>query len=252
MNITKTVSLLFLSIFLILSNGCASQPTVKPSPPPKSLTADMELGRLVNYLRDSTVVLHQIVDAEDELYSPLCSGVWVDEEHILTAAHCFSDNNPHILAFETFGYYKKHLSDVMSFDDGLPRAYLVARDTSKDLALMITVSKPPPHSVVSLASESYPGQRVHMVGMTEGLLFNYLPGDISAVRVSLRHLIKSKKMKLFQVHTDVYFGYSGGGMFNSRGELMGVCSFGVPVPSTAFYIHRDEIKEFLSDNLFED
>jgi S1-C subfamily serine protease len=56
------------------------------------------------------------------------------------------------------------------------------------------------------------------------------------------------KAKVVQISAPIWIGNSGGGAFNSDGHLIGLSSWiTLRAPSVAFFIHRDEIKNFLKD-----
>jgi serine protease Do len=127
----------------------------------------------------------------------------------------------------------------------------------RDLALIEAVGKAvPEHEYATLASDD-PAmmESLTVVGHPKGLYWTYMTGSCAGVRDTLPHMSKSsegdKRIGPFlQVEAPVYFGNSGGGAFNDRGELVGIASFLLRLPGEGFFIGRESMHAFLVDQKF--
>ena len=194
---------------------------------------------------DSTVALIK----EGEV-SPYCTGVWVGGQYILTAYHCVMPSLEELLESnleEAFTLSSKKVNYIVREDNRglfevpsrLREASIVGLDPRADLALLRASGDIPLHIVVDIADKVKIGERVHIVGHVQGLSWTYMDGVLSALRVK-------DNVSLLQVSAPIYFGVSGGGGFNDRGELLGITSFIFKAPNVGFFIDNIEIKKFLS------
>jgi S1-C subfamily serine protease len=190
-------------------------------------------------LTSKTVAL---VRQGDEGLRAYCSGVWLDEDTIVTAAHCVDD--------EDEGAVLGYLSFEDVFGTGpeaspplAPRgAYLTSVDEAHDIALL-HAPKAPPHASAPLASENpAAGDHVAAMGHPLGLWWSFSEGVVAAVRK------ESLGLDILWVQATVQIspGNSGGGLFNERGELVGVCSRAMSsarAQGLNFWVHVAYVKQ---------
>lgn len=268
----------FVAMFLFcLFATCCMTPTHIESP-------KQDKHALIKDINDSTVAL--VIDNEIDAQSittqgmkAYCAGVWINKNSILTAAHCVEDAGKPETEDEdndeTLTLLKKmlHVSDWNpinqpityitkdeAFDDSdvnvdmsitLPsNGIVIAYSKPIDLAL-IKSSTHRPHSIASLATQTLAtGDDVFCVGHTLGLMWSYSEGKISQTRImsGANHY----DYKVFQISAPVSVGNSGGGAFNSKGELVGLMSYYMPMgEDVAFFVHTDVIRKFLFDHQSE-
>ena len=85
------------------------------------------------------------------------------------------------------------------------------------------------------------GEHIFVVGHPRGMYWTYAEGTVSAYRN------ESSVGKVVQVNATVWFGNSGGGVFDADGKLLGICSRLTKVPQMNYYVHLDSVKKFLKD-----
>jgi S1-C subfamily serine protease len=160
-----------------------------------------------------------------------CSGVWIDRDLILTAAHCTHDG---LYSYVT---YQTPAGDTEA-------AYVARRDEASDLALLLA-AVPPSHATAALAPGNPPeGEDVDIVGHPAGFVWTLSRGCVSGYRV------RDEEHVRMQLSAPVFFGNSGGGAF-VRGQLVGIAhtiafSRNMPVPNVAFFVTLSDIRSFLS------
>lgn len=200
--------------------------------PPR--TAEQEKKNLVEGLQQKTVALISR-DKEGESTAN-CSGVWVHDLLILTAAHCIKDSL--FFEYQVFGDEQetKRLAKILSLDP------------VNDLGLLVIDSRTKPkHPIAKLSKEIWSGQHVNVMGHTIGLRWSFSEGTVSSVRKNLI-IGNDNHPLLIQISSPAWLGNSGGGAFNDKGELIGICSFVVPRgPLLSFFIHSKEIEKILKD-----
>ncbi len=173
-----------------------------------------------------------------------CSGVWVSSATILTAAHCVDDH----LKGETIQYAV--YSDVYAPNDhherfliGSHRATLFALDEAHDLALLVALDKVPSHAVALVAKEVHVGQRVQTMGMPLGLWWCYSSGDVAALRNYKSH---GYDILFIQDTAPISGGNSGGPLFDSSGEILGIAHAQFPSGQNLnLHIHFSQVEAFL-------
>jgi hypothetical protein len=194
-----------------------------------------------------------------------CSGVWLAGNRILTAFHCIRDagrpaEDDLAKALDQLGLgeewdplgHEAHYTDRAGSEARPMTSYtaVVAYVDAKDDLAILGVGLeawPLHHDYTQLSSKDIrDGDAVDVVGSTAGLPFSYSHGYVGATRPGE----DSKSFKVLQVSAPIYFGNSGGGVFDMDGNLLGIADFvishdGVPVPCLGFAIHRDVILEFL-------
>lgn len=226
-----------------------------PNAPPLSKLTDSQIAQ---HAQDSTVAL-VIGPAGDK--APYCGGVWVDDNHILTAAHCAEVLGRTVFAVDEEEEYNS-VGDIAMFlnhsdikDGMIPQDFswigVVQKvDKEHDLALIKSISTTSYHTnaIVEL-NDIKSGETIHIVGHPIGLGWSYTKGYVASIRNALGPVLGQKPIsaKVIQVSAPIWVGNSGGGAFNSEGRLVGLCSWiTLRAPSIGFFIHRDQLKNFLS------
>lgn len=224
---------------------------------------------LINPLADATAALVKERASVPGTFRPYCSAVWISDDEMVTAAHCVEDEPDleqclsapdffdcvdslfaNFVAVSPLGKEVQFstLSDgILAGDKPLATARIgkVSKyDRLHDLALVKAVDDPGSHTIALLSDrDPVPGEVVHIMGHTKGMLWSYTPGVVGATRVTPNH--NGDPVHVVQVVCGASYGNSGGGLFSGRGELLGIGSFLLEDTPIVFFIHRDQIKAFL-------
>ena len=193
-----------------------------------------------------TVLLTTIVD-EKTLFG---TGIIIKKEndyiYILTNSHVIdakaSDN---LKIFQrqkinvTFYDYKQYPGFVVWF--GNPKLDLAI------LIVYVTEKKNYYEEIKYSIKEPQLKENVYTIGNPEGLSFSISKGTITSFKKLLENLV-------IQSNVDVSPGNSGGGLFNSSGELIGLISYKgeKSILSYAIYFDHEIIFEILSGLNFDD
>ena len=154
----------------------------------------------------STALVHIKVHKGEKQGFGTCSGVYVSEHEILTAAHCFEMGEDMTIKQIWIGQ-----------DNGTSAlATLVDISPERDLALLKTDLKGIP---VILGDPTRIGQEISVVGMPLGLRWVFTKGIISQVRFKLG---EGNPTKHFILDAVVLPGNSGGPVFDENGYLVGI------------------------------
>lgn len=214
--------------FAIALMGCVCSATQVP----RSQNARK---RFVESIEEKTVALTE-VDKRGNI-TPYCSGVWVSENKIVTAAHCTEDRD--IIIYIT----KK---DLNKGDLQLRLSAKLKSDESSDLAILLTdPGSTPKHKSARIISNSdvWSGKKLYIVGHTAGMWWTYTEGVISS---SIRSMYDEGRTPSIQVSAPIWLGNSGGGAFDENGDLVGICSWiSVKGPNLAFFMPPEAIVKIL-------
>lgn len=251
--------LTIVSMIAVLGMGCGGAPKQAAGPlDPVEPTYSME--EVSTMAEGFTVALVNPEPEDDGKAHSYCTGVWVSESDILTAAHCVVGVTKHLEesdpedaparnVFETDYRYivASENQGVNHEPSALHRARLVKIDRSHDLALLRTLRGGRPVHKFAHVAEELPGigEHVVMVGHPRGMYFTHVEGVIAQYH---KDLPTPKKGPFVQVNGTVFFGMSGGGCFDKHGHLLGIASFMPPVPNMGIYIHRDSLVNFLTES----
>jgi S1-C subfamily serine protease len=177
-------------------------------------------------------------------YSTFCAGVWIDSQHILTAYHCMQDsysyqknvgnvNTGFQIKYRVPTWDGKYIKSTSKIYTGT----VVKLDAAQDLALVKTSlnSKFATMGEVNLTDE------VHVVGHLHHLNWTYANGVVSAFRAD----ISGHPGSWMQLASYIDAGMSGGGVFNSKGQLVGIISFRHQPSTSAFAVPIEVIEKFI-------
>lgn len=184
-------------------------------------------GMKIDIIMDGTVAL-----VSDE--HVFCAGVWISDNEILTAGHCVRDKS-----FVSYYDYRDFASGRFVGN----RLGIVSRVSFSDLALIRVIGEDHQHSVISIYSgEITPGMEGNIIGHPAGQVYSYLRGWVSGIR-------HREGAYYLQISAPIWLGNSGGGIFDGRGRLMGICSsMSLAAPSVGYYVSHREILEFLEQS----
>lgn len=218
----------------LLACACA-----RPALPAAAALAPKPISRAED-LTSKTVAL-VVNDEEDGSMHAYCTGVWVGERLIVTAAHCVED------AYQSPRYVTKaDVYDANGDERKYPHersSHVMRIDADHDVALLFA-DEVPAHSIAELATHVDQGDRVFSMGHSKGLLWSYSSGDVAAVRVEA---IDTEPMRWVQSTAPISPGNSGGGLFNADGRLVGICSraYAGRAQNLSFWVHVSYAAEML-------
>ena len=234
-------------LFLLFSLACC---------PPKSSWFIYSPSSLVRHLGSSTVALYH--PKTNKLF---CTGTWVSQAEILTAAHCvsaqieaemdeddesFSAQDPpkSVWSKVNLHYYTQAESrEVGQEPTAVHLGTVVKWSHLHDLALVVALPPYPEHSIAPVPDTSPAvGDELHFMGHTKSMGWTYVRGYVSAYRNGLPN---DDGGPYLEVQASIYFGNSGGGCFDKYGSLVGVADFLSPAPGIAFCVALGSVRMFL-------
>jgi len=246
----KFRALLFLSILVLCTSSCSRGIQSKGlyvypfNTPPVEEVKRAYHASIAILKKGSLTGLHYVTAAATILK-------WEEGKPVVLLSSC------HIVDKEDNGQLEAGLPTQDEDDDGekLINFYIKfpikvkACDTSTDLALFEStepaVADGPSVKVAPI--NSLIGDFVWHIGSPGGRARTVAPGYIVALLKPL-----PPRPLCYRSNITIDFGSSGGGIFNTRGELVGVTrshhlrAFGVPVPFTALHVHTSVIRDFLA------
>jgi hypothetical protein len=127
-------------------------------------------------------------------------------------------------------------------------SFSITRSVKEDLALLDVRGDCPEHSIVAVADKApVVGEKIEVVGHVKRNYWFYREGVVGAYRHSLKESgMENIDGPFMQISAPLSFGDSGGGVFNQRGELVGINSFIDQEVPGAYCIHVDTIRGFLA------
>jgi serine protease Do len=230
MNNIRNLFRISLLSFLV---GCCSGGVLQGSSQP---SAPESHGLKIERLKQSTVA---IATNSSGIFVLGCSGVWIDSDVVLTAAHCVDDPEAPFVIVVTHDDFK---------EKKVRPAVVLASDKTVDLALLVVDTKDlRQHPVVELAFDTaLPGDDVHVLGHPVGYLWTYSHGYVAAIREDMEGPNGTSFKKILQVSAPVWMGNSGGGAFDKTGRLIGISSWiSKNGPNLSFFVHKDVIEQFM-------
>lgn len=98
------------------------------------------------------------------------------------------------------------------------------------------------------------GQKVYTIGNLNGFGLSYQQGIISSEYKNI--IYNNEDLLLIQTNIEIYEGSSGGPLYNSKGELLGLMTLrikdnGVYVPGMSFAIPSQIIKDYIGGLKYE-
>lgn len=225
----------------LIIGGCRAPLTAPPAPAP--IVAGPEA------LGSKTIALVAERE-EDEGVRAYCSGVWLSPRVIATAGHCIHGDPG-----STLGYVVRE--DVFLPDSYATRPFIharpakfVAMDEDHDLALLLADKEtaPPEHDFAAFAPDEsiVQGETVQTMGHPAGLWYSYSAGVVAAVRREVVGL----EIVWVQSTAAISPGNSGGGLFDSQGRLVGICSRGYTGRAQAlnFWVHAHYLRDLFASS----
>lgn len=261
----KKIIVLFLGILVISCTGNHLALRIEPT--------KVEKPSAVELAKSSTVAFIAEAQNEEKTIYPYCTGVWVNEDTILTAFHCakgaakLGKMNKSKSLFELFSQQKEDDSligtemtyivdkEVIGLGEkpvGTHLSKVMATDADHDLALVkaLWVDKVtlPKHMALRPADKNPPvGSQVFTVGHVAGLYWTYTPAWVGAYRDKF---FKDDDLEIngpyVQVVGAIWRGNSGGAVVDQDGNMIGIVSFIARAPNQAFAIGLDPINKLLA------
>lgn len=188
-----------------------------------------------------------------------CSGSWISDDVILSAAHCAffgslskeeMEDEDLLLLHQTVGQHI-YFSSRMDGETNLQMRLgtVIEFDPAHDLALIKAAKPPASHGIAKIGNSVSVGESIYKVGNPAGLLYSFGAGTVASIRTEYDPLDvgSGEELKVIQITNGmIYFGDSGSGLYNDNGELIGVASFLMRGSMAGFYVHRDHIASMLN------
>ena len=138
------------------------------------------------------------------------------------------------------------ITDVGIRPTYLHHAVVQAMYGKLDLALLHVTGAVPAHRIAQLADQApAEGEQVSLVGNTNLQWFSYKQTVVSALRHSLTPAGFETQGPFIQIMNGMNHGDSGGGLFNDRGQLVGIAEAVDPETGFGICIHLDNLRAVL-------
>lgn len=168
-----------------------------------------------------------------------CSGVFISQTEILTAQHCAQAVANGFLPINRITHNQGVLINFQVFKHGAIHSALVwAEDPEHDLAILRLIDLFP-HSYADLAlSNPEIGDGLMLVGHPSQHVWTFLRGTLSAIQPNR-----------WQIQAPMWFGLSGGPVFNMQGEIIGISlAIARNAPDMGFAADLQTLKDFIRDS----
>jgi len=151
-----------------------------------------------------------VLNSTVNIYTPdkeFGAGFAIDDGYIITNYHVISSNKDNII--------------VVTFDKNENKAILIGYDEKNDIAVL-KIDKELKPLTLGDSNNLKPGDKVTAIGNPNGdLSFSRAPGKILEVDEKLLNFIDAKRHFIYY-DGDAISGYSGGPVYNEKGEIIGV------------------------------
>lgn len=270
----------FFSLMVMLPSCCTYNNIKHPEPKltlaqhleKKTVALDHWLG-VVGHDKDDDPIIDEVDPAKvkDAELRAYCTGIWVNHDTILTAAHCVEVHKPQLYKIiESFGLPlpvgapawsavgdKLQYSTYDDIQDAPLKKVRTTRnctvfavDKEDDLAVIKVDTNQlgdlANHEVAVIASSIQVGDDIHIMGHPGGVLWTYARGSVARIRDAYPNADENK-VDTLQISAPVWYGDSGGGAFDSNGHLVGVMSFiNNRIPNVGFCVKFNVIERFLT------
>ena len=200
--------------------------------PSRTLANELKGEEIVTSADEATVL---IGTADTDLSVGLGSGFFVATDLIVTNFHVIEDAS--VIGYMRYGQQEFHAIDSISH-----------ADSNYDLAVLRVPSTRVEPLFLGDSDSVKKGETVYVAGNPHGLVGTISKGIISGRQTSPGYSYIRKGVKLIQFEASVARGSSGGPVFNGRGEVIGIVSFGVGDSATGdfnFAIPSNYLKTML-------
>ena len=227
--------------------------SITPTPVAKGSDGTLDIDALVAHISESTVAI--VVENEEHVFVPNCTGVWVNTNLILTAAHCLEDSEhpaKNLVGYSMHFITHQEVLGLLVPPSAVHMGVVMKHSHAHDLILISTVGDAktiPAHQVAKLTAANIPkvGSTVHSMGNVSQLYWTYARGYVSAYRTRLPDTFNENNGPFLQVSAPLWHGNSGGGLFNDQGELIAIVhSVSHDAPQITFNIPPIVIRRFLT------
>lgn len=170
-----------------------------------------------------------------------CSGTLMEGNAVLTAAHCVRNmKNGSLVPL------MQELVEAGKVTETRYRANLVYTDANADLALLLVEGDLGDLSPATVGDNVALGDEVIVVG-NPGRINNIVTKGIVSRAFHPVTMQMQYHLELFRSDVDIAPGNSGGAVYNSRGELVGVSSIATigPGMSLGGFTTTEQIRDFL-------
>lgn len=192
---------------------------------PSLRTVEMPASQ-IDLLSDETVALVN-PDNPDHAY---CGGVWVGADKVLTAFHCQEDEDA---------------ISVKRRDGTLEAAVVIMTDKVDDLA-MLRVDHAKSHPFAKIGRDLRLDEDLSVIGHPHNSPWTYMRGYVASVRRDSKSPNEpDQHIGVTAVAAPIWYGSSGGPAFNSRGEVVGICSM-ISHPGLGLFIMPATIRTFVA------